>query len=428
MSQKDICPHNKINDQNYCVDCYQLIEDVDDYIRTSGGYGITKSYAEEQKRSVSEKLLKEKKLSLILDLDGTIVFTNPELCIPLESEEEPITPEQGFYFEIPEQNAKVFIRFRDGIVTFMEKVSKLYDIHVVTLGQKEYAFAIVNAINKLRNIPFITGDLVTAEDCSSVIVCDEKDTNDGLIDREETNERRSVKRSIPTMGKEEMQVIVDDRIDVWDNKNVVQICEYVPSTNQVDTELVRVTEVLQNIYTKFYDEHIEDVKEILHLFRKKILENKNLYFNRPNFSKMENGLLTQMIWKEILRNSVMMGANIQKFVYLDGPNKTDFIIDAKPMENIIAVKREYLIYSWIFINTLDEKPFEISSESTEYKELSIDCVYDQTKHGSVLDDDPQIKRELDDESSEDYSSNEDDTDPEYLANLELFKQVMGKMK
>ncbi|KAL7721777.1 protein-serine/threonine phosphatase [Entamoeba marina] len=231
------CNHEKIDIYDTCLLCYQTVDNTDRYIKINNRLSISPEYAQKLIEEKTQKLMKEKKLSLVLDLDGTIVCADENK----QTTDEDIPIEEGFYFVI-KNIIKIFIRFRSGLVEFIQKVSKLYEIHVVTLAKKDYASAVVNKINSFPGGPYITGEVITKEDCVEEILRGDE-IDDGLIHKD-VFEKRDLKIRVPQMGAEDVQVILDDRLDVWNNKGVIQLFE-MRGKDENDQELQRVSTILE---------------------------------------------------------------------------------------------------------------------------------------------------------------------------------------
>ncbi|ELP83711.1 RNA polymerase II ctd phosphatase, putative [Entamoeba invadens IP1] len=433
MNQNCKCNHDQINSLGFCLDCYEEVTNTDNYVQVSKDVFMTKSCAEQQIRATTQNLINKQKLSLLLDLDSTIIFTDQTHLYDLDEIPENVdtSPERGFFFQIPEYSKKVFVYFRDGIVAFMTKLITLYEIHVVTLGQKDYAMAIVEALNKLPGGPFINGKIVCSEDCISEILKDDGDfQNDGLIERNEDTERRAVKRTVPGMGSEEVQIVVDDRIDVWDNHNVLQIQEFVlpNSENVKDNELERISEILKYVHTEFFGGK-SNVRVILSEMREHILKGKKIYFSKPKGGETKMNKMTEFIWNAIKRNCEMMGAVMQSLVRVDGENKTDLIIDAKPYNGIKAVNCGFIMMSWIMMEEMKLEKFEITDDNSQYKEITKDEIWEDRKRGDSDDGTTTNLSEYTDDSSDssDESSEEKNTE-EYKNKQKLIRACIERNK
>jgi len=107
--------------------------------------------------------LQETKLNLILDLDHTLLHTipqdrlHPSCCLENFSD--------IYQFSI-DGDANYCVKFRPGIVKFLKKISQLFDIHVYTMGTRDYATAIIQIIiNRLMDgVSVFNGKILTRSD------------------------------------------------------------------------------------------------------------------------------------------------------------------------------------------------------------------------------------------------------------------------
>ncbi|KAI5127492.1 RNA polymerase II subunit A C-terminal domain phosphatase [Nematocida parisii] len=94
--------------------------------------------------------------------------------------------------EIKIEGHSYYVKLRDNLQWFLEEVSKYYEIHIYTMGNKSYACSIAGLLDP-------TGKLFGSRIIS-------RDDNFGCFDKD-------IKRLFPTNSKH--VVILDDRPDVW---------------------------------------------------------------------------------------------------------------------------------------------------------------------------------------------------------------------
>ena len=164
---------------------------------------------EEAKR----RLISAKKLSLVVDLDQTIIQATVDPTIA-EWQKDPDNPNyesvkdvKAFQLEDESPGARgcwYYIKFRPGLNEFLENVSQIYELHIYTMGTRAYAQQIANLIDPERKI---FGDRILSRDESGSLVA------------------KNLQRLFPTDTK--MVVIIDDRGDVWKwNDNLVKVTPY----------------------------------------------------------------------------------------------------------------------------------------------------------------------------------------------------------
>lgn len=242
----------------------------------------TETAARRNQKSHNDKLFAEKKLILILDLDQTILHTNDRVSFC------------DFTFNL--NNRIHYVKLRNNLDQFLEEISSLYEIHVYTMGTREYA----------------------------KLICDYIDPNkvyfgDRIVTRSENfNELKKNIGRITTIKQN--VVILDDRADVWDydpnlilikpfwyhgmvdlndparlrgeggaegqcppSDGVESICQmanaFVPSD---DHELLFIISTLKRLHEKFFKKYKRDKRITV----KKIL--KLRFFKNIKISAMKN--------------------------------------------------------------------------------------------------------------------------------------------
>ncbi|KAH9387278.1 RNA polymerase II subunit A C-terminal domain phosphatase [Nematocida major] len=199
---------------------------------------LNKTEAERVNEEMYDSITKNRKLVLLLDLDQTVIHTSVsgrfgayfhELkkeemnfsCGGSAGENKTSTGEGGSgdvskNIRSPEKGRKAvcleerkeravrevqevkiegfsyYVKPRDGLTEFLLEVSKYYEIHIYTMGNKAYANAVVGLLDPGRTL--FGNRIVTRDDNFG---CFEKD----------------IKRLFPTNSKH--VVILDDRPDVW---------------------------------------------------------------------------------------------------------------------------------------------------------------------------------------------------------------------
>lgn len=97
-----------------------------------------------------------------------------------------------------------YIKLRPGLKEFLEKVSKLYELHIYTMGTRAYAQNIANIVDPDRKI---FGDRILSRDESGSLTA------------------KNLQRLFPVDTK--MVVIIDDRGDVWQwSDNLIKVAAY----------------------------------------------------------------------------------------------------------------------------------------------------------------------------------------------------------
>lgn len=146
------------------------------------------------------RLLDSRRLSLVVDLDQTIIHACVDPSIG-EWQNDPSNPNYDALrdvqaFQLRDDNKPVatwyYIKQRPGLQSFLKGLSELYEMHIYTMGTRTYA-----------------------EGVAKIIDPDGRVFGDRIVTRTESgsDKEKSLKRLFPTDSK--MVVIIDDRADVW---------------------------------------------------------------------------------------------------------------------------------------------------------------------------------------------------------------------
>jgi len=160
-----------------------------------------------------KRLLKSKKLSLVVDLDQTIIhatvdptvgdWKNDPFCINHES----VKDVQAFKLDediIGGRGTWYYVKMRPGLKEFLEHISQLYELHIYTMGTRAYAMSVKKIVDPDGRI---FGERVLSRDESGSMT------------------QKSLHRIFPVDTK--MVVIIDDRGDVWKwSDNLVKVRPY----------------------------------------------------------------------------------------------------------------------------------------------------------------------------------------------------------
>ncbi|KAL8705530.1 MAG: hypothetical protein Q9201_001347 [Fulgogasparrea decipioides] len=159
------------------------------------------------------RLLASKKLSLVVDLDQTVIQACVEPTIG-DWKRNPDNPNHEAVkdvceFQLVEDAAGTrgccyYIKIRPGLREFLERMSQLYELHIYTMGTRGYAQKIAQIIDPGRKY---FGDRILSRDESGSLVA------------------KNLQRLFPVDTK--MVLIIDDRGDVWKwNDNLIKVTPY----------------------------------------------------------------------------------------------------------------------------------------------------------------------------------------------------------
>ncbi|KAL1593952.1 CTD phosphatase Fcp1 [Paraconiothyrium brasiliense] len=163
---------------------------------------VSHKEARKAEEAAKTRLLEAKKLTLIVDLDQTVIHTTCERTIA-EWKSDPTNPNYKFVedvegFQLADDNVAhiaanwYYVKKRPGLKDFFDNMSQLYEMHIYTMATRAYAQAVAKIIDP-----------------------DRKYFGDRILSRDEngTDKAKSLHRLFP--NNPGMVVIIDDRADVW---------------------------------------------------------------------------------------------------------------------------------------------------------------------------------------------------------------------
>jgi len=174
---------------------------------------ISERMASKRSEEATRRLLDSKKLSLVVDLDQTIIQATVEPTVA-EWQKDPNHPNypavkdvQAFQLNDDGPGMRgcwYYIKLRPGLLKFLEEASKLYELHVYTMGTRSYAQHVCQIVDPQQKI---FGDRILSRDESGSM------------------QMKNLKRLFPV--DTDMVVIIDDRADVWSwSPNLIKVLAY----------------------------------------------------------------------------------------------------------------------------------------------------------------------------------------------------------
>ncbi|MCJ1475141.1 Carboxy-terminal domain (CTD) phosphatase [Lambiella insularis] len=174
---------------------------------------VSQDEASKVEEEAKRRLIDTKKLSLVVDLDQTIIHATVDPTVgdwqgdPENPNYNAVKDVRSFQLvdDIPgARGCWYYIKLRPGLKDFLDNVSKIYELHIYTMGTRQYAKNIANLIDPDRRI---FGDRILSRDESGSLVA------------------KNLQRLFPVDTK--MVVIIDDRGDVWKwNENLIKVTPY----------------------------------------------------------------------------------------------------------------------------------------------------------------------------------------------------------
>jgi RNA polymerase II subunit A-like phosphatase len=176
---------------------------------------VSENHAQRTEHELQRRLLVSRKLSLVVDLDQTII----QACIdptvgewqndPTNPNYEAVKGVKSFQLDDgPTQAANqcsYYIKMRPGLESFLKRIAQMYELHVYTMGTRAYA-----------------------QNVARVVDPDKKLFGNRVISRDENGSiyAKDLQRLFPISTH--MVAIIDDRSDVWPNNraNLIKVSPY----------------------------------------------------------------------------------------------------------------------------------------------------------------------------------------------------------
>ncbi|KAG6188182.1 hypothetical protein E4U27_007453 [Claviceps purpurea] len=180
------------------------------------GLMVSESVATKAELDTQKRLLEQRKLNLVVDLDQTIIHACIEPTIgdwqrdTSNPNHEAVKDVRSFQLEHDASrgfttNYIYYVKMRPGLQEFLEEVSQMYELHVYTMGTRAYAQQIARLVDP-----------------------DGKFFGNRVISRDESGSMtmKSLQRLFPVSTN--MVVIIDDRSDVWprNRPNLIKVVPY----------------------------------------------------------------------------------------------------------------------------------------------------------------------------------------------------------
>ncbi|KAL7109130.1 hypothetical protein ACP275_06G155800 [Erythranthe tilingii] len=236
----------------------------------------------------SKRLLRNRKLSLVLDLDHTLLNSAGFSRITREEEylncKRDVLPEylKSSLFRV--HGSKRLVKLRPYVNTFLKEASKLYELHIYTMGGFLYSLEMAKLLDP-GNIYF----------------------NSRIVSRDDST--RMFEKSLDVvLGKENATVILDDSESVWckeHKENLIKIERYhffahsckrfgvdhkshsqlKSDENESEGALANSLKILQQIHTLFFDmgqkDSLEDrdLRKVLKSVRKEVVKGCKVVFS-----------------------------------------------------------------------------------------------------------------------------------------------------
>ncbi|EPX72953.1 CTD phosphatase Fcp1 [Schizosaccharomyces octosporus yFS286] len=178
----------------------------------TGGLTVSLDEANRIEEQNVIRLRNERRLSLIVDLDQTIIHATVDPTVgewmsdPSNANYHLLKDVRSFYLQegFRTYSSRYYIKLRPGLQEFLARISNMYELHIYTMGTKAYAKEIAKLIDPEGKI---FQDRVLSRDDSGSLT------------------QKSLQRLFPCDTS--MVVIIDDRGDIWDwNPNLIKVVPF----------------------------------------------------------------------------------------------------------------------------------------------------------------------------------------------------------
>jgi RNA polymerase II subunit A-like phosphatase len=174
---------------------------------------VSQDEATRVEEDAKRRLLSSRRLSLVVDLDQTIIHATVDPTVG-EWQEDENNPNHEAVKEVKSfqlvddgpgmRGCWYYIKLRPKLKEFLKTISEIYELHIYTMGTRAYAQNIANIVDPDRKI---FGDRILSRDESGSLTA------------------KNLQRLFPVDTK--MVVIIDDRGDVWKwSDNLIKVSPY----------------------------------------------------------------------------------------------------------------------------------------------------------------------------------------------------------
>ncbi|OMO78742.1 hypothetical protein CCACVL1_14138 [Corchorus capsularis] len=270
-SSPSTCRHPAVVVNGVCYHCRQKIENKDTYgLEFSYLYmGLKLSHSEMDRLRClgSKKQLSQKKLHLVLDIDGTLLHSFP----PGEASKLGLSKNDKNTKEIDGW----VVKLRPMVLEFLEKASAMFEMYLYTLGSRSYAKMIAKILDP-QGVYF----------------------NNRIISRDDNPYGVYFKTLDLILGEESNILILDDNPEVWAKhlRNLILMKPFVFTGTETSDEITErntpilgeILKLLHTIHSLFFQQEVgcRDVRDLASEVRSNVLRGCNLYMKQVKDSKL----------------------------------------------------------------------------------------------------------------------------------------------
>lgn len=159
---------------------------------------VSENYARQIAKREQIRLIEDRKLVLLVDLDQTILHTTNEML--------KVKNDEIYTFNLWNGHPTFNTKLRPYLDQFLERMSSIYEMHIFTFACRRYAHKI-----------------------SSIIDADQRYFGNRILSRDESKDQFCKQGNLTNIFPcgDAMVVIIDDRADVWGNApNLIHVKPY----------------------------------------------------------------------------------------------------------------------------------------------------------------------------------------------------------
>lgn len=398
---------------------------------------VSDSLAKEIGSADETNLITTRKLVLLVDLDQTIIHTSDK-PLPVDAEKHKDITKYNLH-------SRVYItKLRPHTTEFLNKMAMMYEMHIVTYGQRQYAHRIAQILDP-----------------------DARLFGQRILSRDELFSAQHKTRNLKALFPcgDNLVVIIDDRADVWQySEALIQIKPYrffkevgdinapknskeqmpvqIEDDAHEDRVLEEIERVLTNIHDKYYEKHdlkgseqpLLDVKEVIKDERHKVLDGCVIVFSGivPTGEKLER--------TDIYRLCVQFGATIVPDVVEEITHVVGARYGTQKTHQANRLGKFVVTVQWVYACVekwmkADEKQFELTKESTPPVGRPLGSKYvndlsnmDTIGKAALADMNNEVDEALSDEDEDEGDDDADESDDKDEEKMERVDRAADKKK
>ncbi|KAK9736853.1 NLI interacting factor-like phosphatase [Popillia japonica] len=259
---------------------------------------VNEELAQKLGKADGERLLRDRKLVLLVDLDQTIIHTTNDNIPP--------NIRDVYHFQLYGPGSPWYhTRLRPGTHTFLNNVSSMYELHICTFGARNYAHTITMLID--RDQRYFSNRILSRDECF-----------------DPTSKKANLKALFPC--GDNMVCIIDDREDVWSHaSNLIHVKPYhfFQHTGDINAP-------------PGLDKHENDDKEGVDLMKVKTKHKNNKSVNREkinNVNEVDKTDNINEVDKVNIVNEVDKGDNIKEATKAENAKKVAIVNEVDEADN-----------------------------------------------------------------------------------------------